>query len=239
MKLSLDHVILRVADPEAALAELAERAGAPVLAPVEEVSGMASGIVRAGPVDIEVLRIGAEPPERPLGYGVGFTADAELREASAALRELGFPTSVAAKASAGGRAWRAVQVHGLLPDPLPVPASTKPPGAADKLAGTGAGLLAKIPGVAKAATRKPGSSMVVVTEYDFDADAWRARAGSGPQALEVHVGAAEHLGDWQRLPLDEDAPLRLHADGPAGVQKLVLEGEREAFALGSVSFEFR
>ena len=239
MKLALDHVILRVAEPAAALAELSRLAGAPVLAEVEEVGGMASGIVRAGSIDIEVLRIGAEAPARPRGYGIGFTADGALQEATAALRELGFPTSVGVTAKVGGRSWKAVQVHGLLPDPLPVPVSTKPPGAADKLAATGAGLLGRIPAVARAATRKPGSSMVVVTEYDFDAAAWRAKAGAGPRALEVHVGAAEHLGDWQRLPLDEDAPLRLHADGPAGVQKVVLEGKREAFALGDVSFEFR
>ena len=81
--------------------------------------------------------------------------------------------------------------------------------------------------------------MVVVTEYGFDADAWRAQAGAGPAALEVHLGAAEHLGDWQRLPLDDDAPLRLKADGPVGMQKVVLEGERDAFALGDVAFEFR
>jgi hypothetical protein len=235
MRLALDHLIIRAADPAATLAELAQRAGAPVLAEVEEVAGMASGIVRAGSIDIEVLRIGAEPPERPLGYGVGLTADVPLDEAVASVRELGFPTSAPASASAGGRKWRAVQVHGLLPRPLKVPASTKPPGLADRLAG----LAAKVPGAARLATKEPGGSMVVVTEYGFDAAGWRAAAGTGPAALEVHVGAAEHLGDWQRLPLDPDSPLRLKADGPAGVQKVVLEGERDAFGLGDVAFAFR
>ncbi len=235
MRLALDHLIVRAADPEATLAELAEKAGAPVLEPVQEVSGMASGIVRAGAIDIEVLRIGAEPPEQPLGYGVGFSADVPLGEATAAIRELGFPTSAPASASAGGRKWSAVQVHGLVPRPLPVPASTKPPGMTDRLAG----LAAKIPGAAKLATKDPGGSMVVVTEYGFDAAAWRAKAGAGPATLEVHLGVAEHLGDWQRLPLDPESPLRLKADGPVGVQKVVLEGERDAFALGDVAFEFR
>jgi hypothetical protein len=239
MRLAVDHLIIRAADPAATLAELSSRAGAPVLAQVEDVAGMASGIARAGSIDIEVLRIGSEPPERPRGYGVGFTADAPLRDVTVALRELGFPTSVAAKASAGGRSWRAVQVHGLLPDPLKLPTSTKPPGAADKVAEAGAGLLGRIPAVARAASKHAGSSMVAVTEYDFDAAAWRASAGAGPEALEVHLGAAEHLVDWQRLPLDEDSPLRLKADGPAGITKVVLEGERDAFELGDVSFEFR
>jgi hypothetical protein len=235
MRLALDHLIVRAADPAATLAELSERAGAPVLAGVEEVAGMASGIVRAGSIDIEVLRIGAEPPEHELGYGVGLTADAPIADAVAAIRGLGFPTSATAAASAGGRKWRAAQVHGLVPRPLNVPTSTKPPGVTDRLAG----LAARIPGAARAATKDPGGSMVVVTEYDFDAEAWRARAGSGPATLEVHLGVAEHLGDWQRLPLDPDSPLRLKADGPVGVQKVVLEGERDAFALGDVAFEFR
>ncbi len=100
-------------------------------------------------------------------------------------------------------------------------------------------MLGRIPAVAKAATRDPGDSMVVVTEYEFDAAAWRAQAGDGPAALEVHLGTAEHLGDWQRVPIADDAPLRLHADGPAGITRIVLEGEGEPFALGEVAFEFR
>jgi len=61
MLLSLDHVIIRSATPAETLAQLAERAGAPILAHVEDVRGMASGIVRAGTVDIEVLRLGDDP----------------------------------------------------------------------------------------------------------------------------------------------------------------------------------
>ena len=51
-------------------------------------------------------------------------------------------------------------MHGLLPDPFPVPASTKRRAAVEAVGG----VLARIPAVAKAATRKAGSSMVVVTD---------------------------------------------------------------------------
>ena len=155
MRLVLDHLILRAADPAATLAELSQRTGAPVLAEVEEVAGMASGIVRAGSLDIEVLRIGAEPPERTLGYGAGFTADVPLEEATAAIRELGFPTSAPASASASGRKWRAVQVHGLLPRPLKVPGDhASRPGSSTASPASPA----RIPGAARmAATRTPAT----------------------------------------------------------------------------------
>ena len=239
MTLTLDHVIIRTADPAAALAELADRGGLPVLAAVEEVGGLHSGIARAGSIDVEVLKIGSEDPPAPQGYGLGFTSDGDLDEASRELRALGFPTSAPARAVADGRAWRAVQVHGLLPDPFPVPTSAKPPGVGDKIAGGLAGVLAKVPAVAKAATRNAGGSMVVVTEYEFDAAGWRAGAGTGPEVLEVHVNTGGHLTDWQRVPLAEDMLLRFSDDEPAGVTRIVLEGEREGFAVGDVTFEFR
>jgi hypothetical protein len=56
--LTLDHLILRSPDPHATVAQPAERLGAPILAEVEEVGGLASGILRAGALDLEVLRIG-------------------------------------------------------------------------------------------------------------------------------------------------------------------------------------
>jgi hypothetical protein len=237
--LTLDHVIIRTADPAAALAELADRGGLPVLAAVEEVGGLRSGIARAGAIDVEVLKIGREDPPAPRGYGLGFTADGELEGTSRALRALGFPTSAPTRATAGDRAWRALQVHGLLPDPFPVPTSTRPPGVGDRLTAGAAGALARIPAVARAATRNAGGSMVVVTEYEFDAAAWRAKAGGGPEVLEVHVNTDGHLTDWQRVPLAEDMLLRFGDDGPPGITKLVLEGEREPFDLGAVTVEFR
>ena len=239
MTLTLDHVILRAADPAAALAELADRGGLPVLAAVQEVAGMQSGIARAGAVDVEVLKIGKEDPPRPRGYGLGFTSDADLEETSRDLRALGFPTSAPARAVADGRAWRAVQVHGLMPDPFPVPTSAKPPGVGDRISGGLAGVLSKVPAVAKAATRDAGGSMVVVTDYEFDAGAWRAGAGAGPEVLEVHVNTGGHLTDWQRVPVAEDMLLRFSDDAPAGITRIVLEGEREAFDVGDVTFEFR
>ncbi len=199
MLLTLDHLILRVADPRAALSELAERLGAPVLAPVEEVAGIASGILRAGALDLEVLRVGAKPPAQLCGYGLGFTADVPLADVGAELRRRGYPTSVPARATAGGRSWRALQVHGLLPDPFPAPATTRKPGVIDRVGEAAGGLLTKVPALAKAATRSAGRSMVVVTEYEFDAGAWRAGAGHGPEALAVEVGTAGY--DWSKLPL--------------------------------------
>ncbi len=231
MRLTLDHVILRTADPAATLAELADHAGAPILARAEEVGGLASGIVRAGAIDLEVLRIGAEAPPHPLGYGLGFTADVPLAEAVADLRGRGFPCSPTARATAGGRKWSAVQVHGLLPDPFPVPAST-PRRAAVAAVG---GVVARSPAVAKAATRKAGSSMVVITDYEFDADAWRSKAGAGPDVIAVEVGTGGH--DWSGFPL-EPGPLRLHHNGPAGIRRIVFEGDAEACRLGDVAFEF-
>jgi hypothetical protein len=237
--LTLDHVIVRTADPAAALADLADRGGLPVLAAVKEVGGLRSGIARAGSIDVEVLKIGTEDPRRPHGYGLGFTSHGELEAASGELRALGFPTSAAARAQADGRAWRAVQVHGLLPDPFPIPTSARPPGVGDRITAAAAGVLARVPAVARAATRKAGRSMVVVTEYEFDAAAWRAKAGAGPDALEVHVNTDGHLTDWQRVPLAEDMRLRFSDDGPAGITKLVLEGEREPFDVGELTVEFR
>ena len=239
MTLTLDHVIVRTADPAAALAELADLGGLPVLAAVEEVAGLRSGIARAGAIDVEVLRIGREDPPLPHGYGLGFTSDEPLEAASRELRGLGFPTSAPARAVAAGRAWRAVQVHGLLPDPFPIPTSTRPPGVGDRVTAAAAGVLGRIPAVARAATRKAGGSMVVVTDYEFDVAAWRAGAGAGPEALEVHVNTGGHLTDWQRVPLAEDMLLRFSDDAPAGVTRVVLEGEREPFSIGGVGFEFR
>jgi hypothetical protein len=230
----LDHLIVRAADPAATLAELSRRAGAPVLVQPTDAGGFLSGIVRAS-VDIEVLRIGATPPPRPLGYGLGFAADVPLEEASAELRRLGFPTSAPTGAIANGRRWRAVQIRGLLPDPYPAPASTKPPGLVDRVTEAAAGIALRIPPLARAATRKAGGSMALITEYAFDADAWRAAAGEGPEVLAVDVGTGGN--DWSRLPLAEDTPLRLHADGPPGIRRIVLAGLGEPFALGDVSFE--
>ena len=154
--LTLDHVILRTADPHATLAELSDRLGAPVLAPVEEVSGLASGIVRAGELDLEVLRVGAEPPPRPR-LRPRFHRRRPAPRPSAALRSSGVPHLGARSATADGRSWRAIQVHGLLPDPFPVPATTRQPGFMDRATEAAAGVMTKVPAIAKAATRKAGA----------------------------------------------------------------------------------
>ena len=245
MQLRLDHLIIRTQDPAATLGVVAERLAAPVLAPVEDFSGMTGGVVRADPLDIEVLAIG-RPPARPHGYGIGLVADAPLREVSRALRSLGFPTSAPLRGRAGPRGhrrtWSAIQIHGLLPDPFPVPTSRRPPGAAERVMTAAGAALARLPALARLATRDAGGSMVVVTEYGFDAERWRLRAGPGPRVLAVELGTAGRLEAWQRLPLAPATPLRLHDGGLPGITRIVLAGaqddRREDFAIGDVAFVY-
>ena len=167
--------------------------------------------------------MGATAPAGVGGYGLGFTADAPLAEASAVLRSLGYPTSVVARATAAGRSWRALQVHGLLPDPFPVPATTRPPGLMDRVTEAAGRVLTKVPPLAKAATRKAGRSMVVLTEYDFDAGAWRSAAGHGPEAIAVDVGTGGY--DWSKFLL-APSPLELRANGPTEHYPRLLRGRR-------------
>ena len=245
MRLRLDQLIIRSGEPEATLAELARRSRAPVLAEVEELLGVSSGIAHAGSVDLEVLRIGGTPPPRPQGYGVGLVADVPLMQAAGELRRLGLPTSPPARGVAGKgaeqRRWRAVQVHGLLPNPFPAPAHTRRPGLRDRLAGAAAGTLGRVPAIARAAMAEAGDSMVVLTEYDFDADAWRATARGGPQVAGVELGTAGAREAWERLPLEDGVALTFDDDGPAGVRRVTLaSGARgKAFTLGDVRFDWR
>ena len=233
--LTLDHLILRSADPQATLAELAERLGAPVLAEVEEVAGSRAascgrarstsrccGSARRRPPRCAATA-SASPPTRRWRRSAPSCAGAAIRR------------RCAARATAGGRSWRALQVHGLLSDPFPVPASTRKPGLLTRVSETAAGLLTKVPALAKAATRKAGRSMVVVTEYEFDADAWRAAAGHGPEPLAIEVGTGGY--DWSQLPL-APGPLELRATGAPGITRIVFEGDGESFTLGDVEFEF-
>lgn len=245
MRLRLDHLIIRTGEPEKTLAQLERRADAPVLAEVEQlVGGVRSGIARAGDVDLEVLQIGDAPPSQPLGYGLGLVADVPLRKAVGELRALGFPVSPAARGVAGEgasrRRWRAAQVHGLLPNPFPVPVNTRKPGLSDRVAGAAAGTLGRIPVLARAGMSDAGDSMVVLTEYDFDVAAWRATADDGPEVVRVDIGIAGGArAAWQKLPLDGEIDLKLHTDGPAGITRIVLAGgRRRPFSLGAVRFEW-
>ena len=227
MQITLDHLILRTADPRQALARL-EGLGLPVLEPVERVGPAESGIVRAGAIDIEALRIGAQAPEQPVGHGLGLTADVGLREIASELRRRGLATSMPIAGSAGTgatrRTWRVIHVHGLLPEPFPAPVSARPPGRGERLLGAAVNAAARLPGIAAAGARRAGRSMVVVTSYDFDAQAWRARAAGGPQAVEVHVGVAGHEAAWERLGPIAGPTLCLNASD-AGVERIVLRGE--------------
>lgn len=241
--LTLDHVIIRVADPATTLVTLSERAGLPVLADATRVGGITSAIARAGAIDIELLAIGRRPPAKPQGYGLGFVADRPLDAAIAAVRANGLATSSAVSARAHDRRWRAAQVAGLLPDPFPIPTTARAYGAADRMTERVGSLLNAIPGVAQAATRKPGRSMVVLTEYGFDADALRATRPRGPEVVEVHVGTGGNAENWERFPLVRPSLVRLHDEGPAGVTRIVFSTTDEtaaaSFSCGDVAFEFR
>ena len=219
MQLTLDHVILRAADPAATLADLAERTGAPVLVPAVQAGAFTSGILRAS-VDIEVLAIGAEPPPDVVGYGLGFTADVPLEQASTLLRQAGLKTSPEVVATADGRTWAAVQVHGLLPDPFPAPTFRKSHSTKQRATEMLTTALTRFPPLTRALTRRAGSSMVVLTEYRFDAALWRAAAGAGPKVTAVEVGTAGH--DWSEVPVAR-GPLVLDPEGPPGVRRIAFE----------------
>jgi len=245
-ELRLDHLILRTADVDGALARLRD-AGLPVLAEAEDVAaGMRSAIVRAGPVDIELLAIGDDAPPEPEGYGLGFVAPGQaLPDAARRLRGAGLPTSAAltGRAGEGGRrrTWRVVQVAGQLPEPFPVAVTAKPPGRRERVLGAATGLLGRIPAIARAATRRAGRSMVVVTEYDFDVAAWRRTVPDGPAVTEVEVGVGDAFGAWERLGAVAGPRLVLRPDGPVGPRRIVLSGDGWApggpLALGAVRLE--
>jgi hypothetical protein len=216
VRLTLDHVIVRTEDPAGTLRDLSARLHAPVLAGVEEVAGIRSGILRAG-VDIEVVALGKDPPPLPRLYGIGFVADVPIEDAVRELRALGFPCSAPLPGKAGGRRWRAAQVHGLLADPMKLPVSTT--GKGDAAAVVAARVAGRIPLLARLATRDAGRSMVVVTEYGFDAGVWRVKAGDGPA-----VEAVEVCGEaWTRFPVADDR-LEADPDGPAAILRVRFAG---------------
>ena len=244
--LSLDHIIIRSADPAATLAVLSERGGLPVLAEATQVGGLTSAIARAGAVDIEVVAIGDEPPDRPRGYGLGFVADRPIMEALTDIRAAGIPTSAPISARAGSgsdvRCWRVAQIGDLLPDPFPISMSTRRPGLTDRLAERFGSTLARVPAVARAATRRAGASMVVITEYGFDAVAHRASCSAGPELLEVCVNTGDRLDAWTRLPLARSSSLQLDAAEASPLLRVVLRANggaaRKDFECGDVSFRF-
>ena len=86
MILTLDHLIIRTADPEATLNELSDQLGAPVLAQVEEVSGLAEWHPPCRDTRHRGPAHRRRPPAQPQGYGLGFTADVPLADAAAMLR---------------------------------------------------------------------------------------------------------------------------------------------------------
>lgn len=239
--LGLDHIILRSGDLEATLSVLRDEVGLPVLAePADLGGGLRSALLRAGPVDIEILAFG--DAEDVTGYGLGFAADdPDLFAVARDLRAAGLSTSPPVRGRADGRTWHALHVAGLLPDPFPAMFSPRVPGPADRLAGALLGALARVPGAARAATSRPSRSMVVVTRYDFDVEAWRSGCPDGPRVVAVEVGAADRADAWSRLGAIGGARLVIRPGEPVGVRRVVLTGsgwppEREPVELGAVVF---
>lgn len=240
--LGLDHVILRSGDLEDTISVLRDVVGLPVLAePADLGGGLHSALLRAGPVDVEVLAFGDDVAQVE-GYGLGFVSDEpDLFAVARDLRAGLLSTSPPVRGRADGRRWEALHVAGLLPDPFPVMFSPRVPGPADRLAGALLGVLARVPGVARAATSRPSRSMVVVTRYDFDVDAWRAGVPDGPRVVAVEVGAGERADAWRRLGETGGPRLVIRPGEPTGVRRVVLTGEgwppeREPLELGSVVF---
>jgi hypothetical protein len=230
VRLLLDHLILRSADAARDLDALAA-AGLPLRVPLKPLTGtMRSGLLGAGAIDVEVLEFEHEPPARLEGYGLGVRApdEADLWAVARELRARGLATSMPIRARTGEGAaaltWGTVQVSGLLPEPFPVPFSQRAPGRAEHAMAALGGRLAKLGFVARAATRRPGRSMVVVTAYGFDVEAARAAAPAGPEVVEVEVGVGDAAGAWAGLGPIEGPSLVLRSDGPTGIRRIVLSG---------------
>ena len=232
MQLTARSLIVRAADPRVTLAELSRPAGAPrARAPTGGGSAFASGIVARRALDIEVLR----DRRRRRRCSRSATASASRADVAAGGRP---PPSCAGSASPPRRRSRRHRTRpqlarrcrsaALLPDPFPVPASTKAPGAIDRLTEAAAGLGHAGPAAGQGRhAASAGGSMVVVTEYAFDAAAWRAGAGDGPDVAEVDVGTGGHdlVAPPARPGLRRCACTR---DGPPGVRRVVLTGTRRA-----------
>jgi hypothetical protein len=229
--LRLDHVIVRSAEPETTLNALVD-AGLPLLSAVQPIAGgaMRSGLVRAVPLDIEVLAFGEPAPAQPQGFGLGFTAPGrDLMQISAELRGRGLPTSGVVRSRAvadraNERGWSVIQVAGLLPNPFPARHIARAPGFVERASVPLVSALIRVPAIAERAMRQAGESMIVVTAYDFDVETWRKTVPAGPQVVEVVLGVGDRLHRWEALGPLEGPRLVLTPDGPTGVQRVTLAG---------------
>ena len=246
--LKLDHIILRSPDADRTFADLVEAGFPPFYEPEQLNAGMRSGIVRAGAVDIEVLSFTGDRQPEVSGYGLGFRTDGEeLPEVAARLRQAGIPTSAPMPGRAGEgadeRTWSALFLGGLLPDGFPAVTTTHAPDWRDRLMSHALGLLGRIPAVARASAKRPGSSMVVVTEYGFDIEHLRASKADGPSVESAVVGIGDAGAKWADLGELAGPGLELTAGGPTGVLKIAVAGaswdEGRQLALGAVQVSGR
>ncbi len=81
--------------------------------------------------------------------------------------------------------------------------------------------------------------MVVLTQYDFDAEAWRAEAPPGPAVVAVEVGAGDLAENWARLGPLGGPRLSVRPDAPVGVRRITVSGpgwdERRTLQLGAIT----
>lgn len=150
---------------------------------------MRSGLLRCGAgMDIECLQVVSQA-EQVEGYGLGLAAPGwPMDEVVTALRASGIATTApTSSVTDAGLGWSVIQVAGLLPEPFPVPVSANPLAWWESaLAKLGTWVLGW-PMLAKYVFSEAGKSMVVITEYQFDAQGKRTKAGKGPECVEIEI----------------------------------------------------
>jgi hypothetical protein len=230
----VDHVLIRADDPGPLFSLLTETFGLPVAWPLASYGFFASGGAFAGNIAIEVIRFGNPRPPLPTRhYGLAFEPH-PLRESLDELARRGIPhgppVPFVGDRPEGGRGtlWTNVTLGGRLWLGRRLGGNSRLNIALGRLISRlmrtrwSGGLL----------RRSLGDSLIFLTEYGFDAEAWRealrteleSRGGGalGVRAVdEVVVGVTDYEGEiarWQRLldPVRPESPGAWRpGDGPA------------------------